>query len=153
MPHIHPLIDFVIVAFIICQDKILLIFHSKLNKWLPVGGHIELDEDPEQALFREIKEETGLNNIKILSGKPLINSRGTKFLYTPIFLDIHNISKTHKHIGLTYFVKAKNHKVKLAEREHKDIRWFSERDIDDKKWKLSPAVKFYAKEALKYGKN
>lgn len=60
MPHIHDKYDFVITVFIVYKDKVLLVHHPRYDKWIPMGGHIELDEDPEQALFREIKEETGL---------------------------------------------------------------------------------------------
>ena len=60
MPHIHELIDFVVDIYIVYKDKVLLIHHKELKKWLPIGGHIELDEDPEEALFREVKEECGL---------------------------------------------------------------------------------------------
>lgn len=34
--------------------------HDKYKIWLGVGGHIELDEDPNQAALREVKEEVGL---------------------------------------------------------------------------------------------
>ncbi len=148
MPHIHELIDFVVNIYIVYKDNVLLIHHKELNKWLPIGGHIELNEDPEEALFREVKEECGLE-IEILGEKPSIFSEGTKFLYPPIFLDIHKISDTHRHIGLYYFAKTKSDNVILNEREHKRIRWFNERDLDSAEFNLSPAVKFYAKEALR----
>jgi len=151
MAHIHKLIDFVVNVYIIYKDKVLLIHHRKLDKWLPIGGHVELDEDPEQALFREVKEECGLE-IGVLGEKPSIRSEGTKFLYSPIFLDIHKISDVHKHIGLYYFVKAKTDKVILNKKEHKKIRWLSEEELDDPKLDLDKAVKFYAKEAFKKSK-
>ena len=152
MAHIHKLIDFVVVVYVVYRDKVLLIYHRELDKWLPIGGHIELDEDPEQALFREVKEECGLE-IEVLGEKPSIRSEGTKFLYSPIFLDIHKISKTHKHIGLYYFAKAKTDKVVLNKKEHKKIRWFSKEELDNPKFNLDEAVKFYAREALKKSKN
>jgi len=147
MAHIHELIDFVIDAFIIYKDKVLLVYHKEANKWLPIGGHIELDEDPEEALFREIKEECGLE-VEILGEKPKIQSKGTKFLYPPVFLDIHDVSNTHKHICLYYFGKAKSNHVVLNKKEHVEIRWFSREDLDNPEFNLTPAVKFYAKEAL-----
>lgn len=30
------------------------------DKWIGVGGHFEKDESPEECLFREVQEETGL---------------------------------------------------------------------------------------------
>ncbi|MDR0956243.1 MAG: NUDIX domain-containing protein [Candidatus Nomurabacteria bacterium] len=39
--------------------KILLHKHKKLGRFLPPGGHIELDERPWQAALRELHEEAG----------------------------------------------------------------------------------------------
>jgi 8-oxo-dGTP pyrophosphatase MutT (NUDIX family) len=154
MPHIHEKIDFTVGAYIVFQNKVLLVFHKKLQKWLPVGGHIELDEDPEEALFREIEEETGIKKDQLeMSGKkPDLISEGTKFLTTPDFLDIHRISDTHKHVGMFYFLKSTTNNVKLEEHAHEDIRWLEEKDLDDTSYNLTAAVKFYAREALKVSK-
>ncbi len=37
-----------------------LIFHRKLKKWLPPGGHIDPNEMPSETAIREAFEETGL---------------------------------------------------------------------------------------------
>jgi|SRR3989344_1020749 len=148
MPHIHEKIDFTVGVFIVYDNKVLLIFHKKHNMWLQIGDHIELDEDPEQALFREVKEECGLD-IEIVGKKePSIEVKGIKFLYPPVFMNIHDINETHKHVGLYYIAKAKSDAFILSEREHNDIRWFSRKDLDEPKFNLSASLKFYAKEAL-----
>lgn len=148
MPHIHDLIDFTADVFIVYDKKVLLIFHKKHNMWLQIGGHIELDEDSDQALFREVKEECGLEIEIIGERQPKFEMKGTKFLYAPTFMNIHDINETHKHISLIYFAKAKSDKFVLSERGHKDIRWFSREDLDKPEFNLNEAVKFYAKEAL-----
>ena len=148
MPHIHDLIDFTVDVFIVHQNKVLLIFHRKHNMWLQIGGHIELNEDPEQALFREVKEECGLE-IEVLGTKPNIESKGTKFLYLPAFLDIHDVSSTHRHVSLRYIAKTNSDKFIHNKEEHSDIRWFGKEDLDDTKFNVKPDIKFYAKEALK----
>jgi len=148
MPHIHDLFDFVVDVFIVYQNKVLLIFHKKLQRWLPIGGHIELNENPDQALFREVEEECGLE-IEVINSKPSIISEGTNFLFTPAFLDVHNISEKHKHIGLYYFAKARSDEFKFNKEEHDDICWFSVEDLEKSEYNLSSAVKFYCNEALK----
>ncbi|OGZ62790.1 MAG: hypothetical protein A2639_00390 [Candidatus Staskawiczbacteria bacterium RIFCSPHIGHO2_01_FULL_34_27] len=149
MAHIHEKIDFTVDVFIIYDKKVLLIFHKKHNMWLQIGGHIELNEDSDEALFREVKEECGLD-IEIIGEKqPKFEMKGTKFLYAPAFMNIHDINETHKHIGLIYFAKAKSDKFILSEREHNDIRWFSKEDLDRPEFNLNDDVKFYANEALK----
>jgi ADP-ribose pyrophosphatase YjhB (NUDIX family) len=42
------------------ENKILMIHHNKLRVWLPPGGHIEENELPDDAVLREIFEETGI---------------------------------------------------------------------------------------------
>lgn len=148
MAHIHKLIDFVVVILVVYKNKVLLANHKELNKWLPIGGHIELDEDPEETVYREVKEESGLD-IEIIGEKAPIKQKGIKFLYPPMFLDIHKINEKHKHIGMVYFVKAKSDKIQLADREHHEIKWFIEKELSNPKYNLQADVQFYAKEALK----
>ena len=76
MAHIHEKIDFTVAIFVVHDAKILLIHHRKLDKWLPLGGHIELEEDPEQAALRETKEESGLD-VELLGERPPTTSPGT----------------------------------------------------------------------------
>ena len=44
MAHIHEKIDFTVAIFVVQEKKVLLIHHRKLDRWLPLGGHIELEE-------------------------------------------------------------------------------------------------------------
>src|SRR5690606_27499787 len=120
MAHIHEKYDFVISAFIVYESKVLLVDHVKSKLWLPVGGHIELDEDPEMALWREIEEESGLkkSDLNLLTTKPSFQDSRTKILHTPNYVDVHDINPTHKHIGLIYFLRSTTDKIILAEAEH-----------------------------------
>lgn len=47
-------------AYLVRDDRVLLVRHNKLQTWLPVGGGIELGERPIDAVVREVSEETGL---------------------------------------------------------------------------------------------
>src|SRR3989344_5513030 len=145
MPHINELIDFTVSVYITNESRVLLILHKKLNMWLPIGGHIELNEDSDEALFREVKEECGLD-VELLGEKPQIVSPGTKFLITPAFLDIHEVTPTHKHIAFRYFATSKS--SQFSNVEHDDMRWFSMEDLDNPEFGIKPDIQFYAKEAL-----
>ena len=47
-------------GFIINNNKVLLIFHNKLKKYIQPGGHLEAkDNTIKEAAQREVKEETG----------------------------------------------------------------------------------------------
>ena len=54
MPHIHDNIDFTAEVFVVYKGRVLLRKHDKYKMWLSVGGHIEPDEDPNQAAVREV---------------------------------------------------------------------------------------------------
>jgi 8-oxo-dGTP pyrophosphatase MutT (NUDIX family) len=51
---------FTVSGFVVEGDGTLLHWHKKLQIWLPPGGHIDPDEDPVQAVVREVLEETGI---------------------------------------------------------------------------------------------
>ncbi len=148
MAHIHDLIDFTVAIFVVHDGKVLVIHHRKLNKWLPLGGHIELDEDPEIAALREAKEESGLD-VELLGERPPTTEPGTRALIAPRFLDIHRISETHEHIGMIYFARVKAGAVALAEAEHHDIRWVTAEHLETLQPPMSNAVKWYCRTALR----
>lgn len=148
MPHIHENIDFVVSIYIVYKNTVLLVFHKQHQRWLPIGGHIELGENPEEALFREIREECGLE-IELVGTKPSLVTPGNTFLVAPAYLDIHDISPTHQHIGMEYFARAKSNDAKLARQEHEAIRWFTKEELVDPQYHILPQIRFLAEEALR----
>lgn len=147
MAHIHEKIDFTVAIFVVHGGKVLLIHHRQLNKWLPLGGHIELDEDPEQAALREAREESGLD-VELLGERAPTTSSGTRALVTPRFLDIHRINPTHEHIGLIYWARPKSGTVTLAASEHHAIRWCSADDLEELEPPMHDSVRWYSLKAL-----
>jgi 8-oxo-dGTP pyrophosphatase MutT (NUDIX family) len=155
MAHIHEKIDFTVAIFVVHNEKILLIHHRQLDKWLPLGGHIELDEDPEQAALREAKEESGLD-VELLGERPPTTGPGTRALIAPRFLDIHRINPTHEHIGMIYWARPKAGpargvptEVTLAPAEHHGIRWCSAAELDTLQPPMPAAVKWYCRAAIR----
>ena len=147
MAHIHETIDFTVAIFVVHAGRILLIHHRYLDRWLPLGGHIELDEDPEQAALREAEEESGLE-VEILGERPPTTEPGTRALIAPRFLDIHHITDTHEHVGLIYWARPKNGALALSTDEHHDIRWCSSGELDRLQPPMSNAVKWYCRKAI-----
>jgi 8-oxo-dGTP pyrophosphatase MutT (NUDIX family) len=147
MAHIHEKIDFTVAIFVVQQGKVLLIHHRQLDKWLPLGGHVELDEDPEFAALREAKEESGLE-VELLGERPPTTGPGTRALIAPRFLDIHRITSTHEHIGMIYWARPKYGALTLSSSEHHDIRWCSASDLGALQPPMSEAVKWYCLKAI-----
>src|SRR5437762_6245807 len=147
MAHIHEKIDFTVAIFVVHDRQVLLSHHRRLDKWLRLGGHIELDEDPEIAALREAKEESGLD-VELLGERPPTTGDGTRALIAPRFLDIHRITDTHEHIGMIYWARPKNGTMTLAQEEHHDIRWCSAKDLEQLEPAMSEAVKWYCTKAI-----
>ena len=147
MPHIHEKIDFTVAIFVVHEGRVLVIHHRKLDKWLPLGGHIELDEDPEQAALREAREESGFE-VELLGERPPTTEPGTRALIGPRFLDIHRINETHEHIGMIYWARPKDGAMTLARDEHYDIRWCAPEELDTLRPPMSNAVKWYCRNAI-----
>jgi len=141
MPHIHELYDFTASAYILhpTEPKICLHLHKKLNKWMHVGGHVELDEDPEQALTHEMEEETGLkrDQYEIIQVHDQPATDGHKQMPLPINVNVHpmkdSILPNHKHIDLVFLVKSKTDALKPQEGESQKIGWFTRKEIEDLK--------------------
>ena len=82
----------------------------RLGIWLPPGGHIEPDEDPIQAVFREVMEETGLQ-AEIVSGGPAFGYASPPQLAPPAAMAVYDIPRDsvldepHQHIDFIYFLR------------------------------------------------
>lgn len=148
MSHIHEKIDFTIEVFVVYKDKVLVRKHDKYGFWGSVGGHIELDEDPNQAAIREVKEEVGLD-MKLIDDLLPFRKRTDKYqeLIPPKFINRHTISDTHEHVTFTYFGKVNSDKV-VPENKDDVWRWFSKEDLEKNEEGIREEILFYAKQAL-----
>ncbi len=146
MPHIHEKIDFVVEVFVIHKNKVLLRLHDKYKIWLSIGGHIELDEDPNQAALREVKEEVGLD-VKLYAGNQLFKheEKSSKQLIPPIALGRHDISATHEHVCHIYFATSETDTV-IPEKPSDQWKWLTKEELGS--MDLRPDILFYAKKAL-----
>ena len=112
-------------AFVLHPDggSLLLIFHSKLHRWLQPGGHVEAD-DPDllDAARREVHEETGVVELDVLlSGRPLD-------------VDVHPIpargsEAAHLHFDVRFLFQARTG-VATAGSDAADVRWVRLEAID-----------------------
>lgn len=145
MPHIHELIDFTVSAYIVHDDKILLMHHKKLNTWIQVGGHVELNEDTDEAILREIEEECGVE-VTFLEPIDTVSLKGSKLLRLPHMMNLHDYSETHKHLDLGYVCVASSPMCRLAHEEAHDIGWFGREDFD--RLNLLENVRYFCEKAL-----
>ena len=109
------------------EKKILMIHHKKLKVWLPPGGHVDENETPEEAVVREIYEETGIQ-AAIRSEKIEKHPIELERPFTIMLEDIEG-DGTHFHIDMIYLCTALNEELVLQKTEANDIGWFSYEEI------------------------
>jgi len=92
-------------------DRLLLVMHHKLQRWLQPGGHVEpSDASVWEAAMREIEEETGLKATLVGGG--------------PFDVDVHRLSHggaEHEHFDVRYLVWGEGDPI--AGDGVDDIRW------------------------------
>jgi ADP-ribose pyrophosphatase YjhB (NUDIX family) len=153
MAHIHEKIDFTSSIYIVQDGKVLLHKHKKLGIWLPPGGHIELDEDPNQAALCEAKEETGLE-VEIIGNPRLVDAPkdGSKDLIPPMFVNRHNFNETHENVDMVYFARPVGGTVQ-AEEAGGEVEWLDEDAILKNEKDIRDGVRSYALAALRHFQN
>lgn len=136
---------FTATIIIVYKDKALLHLHKKLGFLLPVGGHIDRDELPEQAALREVKEECGLD-VKLYRAKVLTPIEGVEQLQVPMHLLLEDINPYHQHIDFIYYAKAHTDEIIPEHGESERFMWLSKDEIQAKE--MPANVRMCALEAL-----
>jgi ADP-ribose pyrophosphatase YjhB (NUDIX family) len=51
-------------AYCFTQDKLVIVYSPQKGRWTPAGGAVEAGETPEEAVIREVHEETNMKVLK-----------------------------------------------------------------------------------------
>jgi 8-oxo-dGTP pyrophosphatase MutT (NUDIX family) len=118
IPEGHLTASSVVVA--LEGDRVLLLHHRKLERWLQPGGHGDPGETSGEAVaLREALEETGL--------RVRLHPRAPR----PLDVDVHDIpargdEPAHQHLDLRYLVMApEKAEASRCLEETNDLRWFA----------------------------
>ena len=106
------------------RTKVLMIYHNIFKSWAWVGGHADGEADLLSVVKREIKEETGITNIKLLSD----GIYGINVSPVDSHIKRGKIVNSHLHLDIEYLFEAdENDEIRIKEDENSGIKWI---DID-----------------------
>ena len=144
MPHIHTNpgeYDYTATAYIVVlgstpeTHRILLHLHKKHSRYLPVGGHVETNETPWQAILKEIKEESGYlpEQLLVLQDPARIPTLPkVDHFPQPLLIQAHDITNDHWHIDMAYaFVTTEMPALHPEINESTDLQYFTAREIQN----------------------
>ncbi len=117
--------DFTVATFVVRRDEVLLLWHRKLQRWLPPGGHIEPNELPDEAAVREVAEETGIA-VELVGDVGLPVERPRQ-LIRPAGVQVEDIRPGHQHIDLIYFARPVDldRSDAMGNDESEEVGWFT----------------------------
>lgn len=116
-------------------ERVLLMHHRKLDRWLQPGGHADGDSDLAQVALREAQEETGVAGLRVEGG---------------VFdLDRHRIpargnEPEHWHYDVRYVVRAGADERFVINPESRALAWQPVADVAADR-RLDPSLRRMAR--------
>ena len=106
-------------------QKILLIFHRGLRRWLQPGGHLDEAEMPWNGAAREALEETGAQSLSILPWHARNANAPLDFEVQTIPKNIVKDEPKHLHYDFKYVFFGKSNEIPNPQLEEvTQARWF-----------------------------
>ena len=116
------------------RTKVLMIYHNIYKSWAWTGGHADGDTDLLYTAIRELKEETGVKNVKVLDDDIFsleivcVNGHMKRGEYV----------SSHVHLNLTFLLEVdENETLKMKEDENSGVKWINIEDVEkvsNEKW-------------------
>lgn len=144
MPHIHTgpgQHDMTVSAYIIRQREdgawlCLMHMHRKIDKLMQIGGHIELQETPWQAVAHEVLEESGysLDELMILQfTADRVEESGNVTHPVPFSVNTHlvgGLENEHYHSDMCFGFEAHaKPNATVSENESTKLRWLTLQEL------------------------
>ena len=127
----NPTAHLTVSGWVVSPDRtqVLMAYHNLYDSWAWLGGHADGDADLLQVALREAREESGVQELRVLSEEPIslevlcVNGHEKRGAYVP----------SHLHLNVTYLLEA-DFGAALHNRpeENQAVAWIEVDEIADK---------------------
>lgn len=109
------------------RTKMLMIYHNIYQSWAWTGGHSDGEADLLKVAIKELKEETGVKNVKVL--------KDDIFSLEVLTVDGHvkkgKYVSSHVHLNVTFLLEVdENEMLHIKEDENSGVKWVPMEEID-----------------------
>ncbi|HBV86110.1 MAG TPA: NUDIX hydrolase [Desulfosporosinus sp.] len=116
-------------AFVVnrTRNKVLVVYHNIYDSWSWTGGHADGEEDLLAVAIKELREETGVNNIRLVT--PEIFSLDI----LPVLGHIRRgeYVSPHLHLSVAFLIEAdENDRLTVKEDENSGVQWIPLSEIN-----------------------
>ncbi len=124
------------------RTKVLMIYHNIYQSWAWTGGHADGESDLLNVAVRELKEETGVENVTVLN--PDIYS--LEIICVNGHVKRGKYVSSHVHLNCTYLLEVdEKEALKIKEDENSGVKWVKIEDVAKESSEPWMTEKVYAK--------
>lgn len=109
------------------KTKVLMIYHNIYKSWAWTGGHADGESDLLHTAIRELKEETGIENVKVLDD----NIFSLEIIRVDGHVKRGKYVSSHVHLNLTYLLEVDEAEtLHIKEDENSGVKWVKIEDVE-----------------------
>lgn len=109
------------------RTKVLMIYHNIYHSWTWTGGHADGEYNLLEVALRELKEETGVKDVNLLSSDIF----SLEVLCVNGHLKRGKYVASHVHLNLTYLLEVDEEEtLQMKEDENSGVKWIPIEDVD-----------------------
>ena len=142
------IVTFVVGTYVVRGDRVLLMFHDALRRWVPPGGRIDMarGELPHEAAVRKAAEETGLAvDLLALNTDVTVEDHLASPVPQPLLVQV--IDRTSEdYFDFAYVATTTDETVKVNYDRARAFHWFTVEDLA--RYPLAPHVAVHAGRAV-----
>lgn len=102
------------------KDKVLMVYHNIYHSWSWVGGHADGENDFLGVAIREVKEETGVKNVRVISQDII----ALDVLPVVSHMKRGKFVSSHLHVSLAYLLEVDEREtLHIKEDENSNVGW------------------------------
>ena len=103
------------------RDQFLFVYHNIYDSWSWLGGHMDNDPDPQRVILKEVREESGLEDLSFIS-EDIIS---LEVLTVGGHVKKGHYVSSHLHYNITYLLEADSSApLKIKPDENRGVQWF-----------------------------